>query len=274
MTNTYPTKVSASSTVNLLRAAGSVAPVKTPEQRLGEMIRRARESEAAGFQRKQEAAAKALRIKPPYLSRLESGKGVPSIDLLERIADTFHTELGPMLKILAEIERAKLDPRIREVVSLPAVDINVKPKEAREEARFPVYGLASCGAAVEAIKNDRTPSGEERFTSPWPEALEAAKSKKAFVVEAAGESMLEAIRPGDELLVDPKAKLSDGDVALVQWEGVATIKRWRVVGGTILLTPDNPDRKKFPEQQIRFALFDKGNGTAWRVVLARSTRRL
>lgn len=198
---------------------------------------------------------------------------MPSIDLLERIAEVFNTELPPLLKLLAEIEREKMDPRIRDVLS-PANGAAPSTKTARAEGRFPVYGLASCGIAVEAIRNDKLPTDEDRLTAPWPEAVDAAKSKRAFVVEADGESMLPLIRPGDELLVDPKATLSDGDVALVQWEGSATIKRWRVVGPMILLTPENPDRKRFPEKQIVKGLFDKGNGTAFRVVLARTSRKL
>lgn len=258
--------------------AATVSPV-TPQElevlelvsRLSKKIADAREEKFPG---KQEPAAKALGIKGPYLSRLENAKGIPSPDLVERMRDVFDIDPAPLLRILAEIELAKVDARLRGALDARPQASIAEATGGRAEGLLPVYGLASCGAAVEAIRNDKSPTGEERVTAPWPEAVGVSKSKRAFVVLAEGDSMAPTIADGDELLVDPRAKLSDGDIALVQWEGDATVKRYREVGGTILLTPDNPDRKKFQERKIAKGLFSKGNGVAWRVVLKRNTTRL
>lgn len=249
--------------------AVSVSSEMAGEERLAGLIRKAREKKYPG---KQEAAARALGIQPPYLSRLETGKGVPSIDLIERMVEELDADRGALMGALAAIEREKVDARLRPfLVPDPTDSATVKSNaNARKEGRFPLVGLAACGDLMEAIKrDDPLPHGEVRTTDPWPEALKRVKSKRAFAVIAEGKSMLPTIGPGDELLVDPSARKESGCIVLVRLDDKVTIKRWYLTDGIISLRPDNPDRKAFPERSMSEEDFAERNGEAWRCILVR-----
>ena len=252
----------------------SVDPKKQAWKQFGALIRNARVD--AGHT--QESLAELIKIDQTTLSRIEKGGAKAGEDTIQSLASALELDEEELRFILAPAVAETLPESYRKFIRIERVPEkpNTAPMRSgkREEGRFPVYGLAACGALAEAIANDRMPHGEKRTTEPWKEAVETAKSKHAFVVEAEGESMLPTIAPGDELLVDPRAKLTNNCIALVQIDGAATVKRWKLISGVIVLTPDNPDRKRFPEKAYSQDEFAAAGGIAWRVVLARSTRRL
>ena len=227
---------------------------------------------------KQDYVAGKVGVKQGSISRVEAGKAPPSDELLAELAELYELDMEELRFLLAPAMADRIPEEYRHFVRIernPEAP-NTAPMRSgkREEGRFPVYGMAACGSMAEALKNDRLPHGEKRTTDPWLEAVRVAKSKNAFAVEAEGESMLPTIQPGDELLVDPRAKLENGCIALVQLGGSATIKRWKLVSGVVILTPDNPDRKRFPERAISTQEFQAEGGIAWRCVLARTSRPL
>lgn len=227
-------------------------------RRLGARLQAARD--ALGL--KQEFVAGKVGVKQASISRIEAGKVAPGEDLLEALADLYKL---PVEELRFELAPAMIE-RIPEPYR-PFIQVSRAAESGKAGTSFPIYGLASCGALVEAIRDERLPTGDVRLSESWPAGAKAARSRQAFIVIAEGDSMEPTIAAGDELLVDPKTKPNNNDIALVQFRGETTVKRWQVVEGTILLTPDNPDRKRFPEQRIKKSAFE--TGTAWRVVRAR-----
>lgn len=218
---------------------------------------------------KQETLASDLGINAGYVSKLENGKlpTPPAEKLVIALADYFELNADELLIILLPALK-KIPERLRDRLQV----LTKTPPAPSTEGRFPVFGLASCGPAVEAVLRDKTPTGEERMTEPWPRALEelsAKSAKRAFVVIAEGDSMEPTIQAGDELLVDPKVKPANGQIALVYWEGSVRVKRWSVDGGSIIVL--SSDNTKYAPKSITKAMFDKGHGIALRVVLIRRT---
>lgn len=207
-----------------------------------------------------------------YISKLEKGAAtIPSEAVLEGLSKMLALDIDELRSILAP---AAIGDRFEKFVSMD--------RPSPSEGRFPKVGLAAAGAFIEAIVDNRAPHGGLRATAPWKEALDELDSNShiaaAFVVQAEGDSMLETIRDGDEVLIDPKAELDPNakppQIALVRVNGEVTIKRWQVKGDEIVLTPDNPDRKKFDVMKLSKKKFAAGNGIAWRAVLTRTTRKL
>lgn len=244
-----------------------VDPEKQALKAFGAEIARARKQNT---EHTQLSLAAALGVHSTYINKLERGKagGAPSPELLAELAKALDLSLDRLHLILAPAIADRLPEEYRKFVSVG----QQAPQAAdpQRAARFPVYGLASCGTLVEAVKDDRLPSGELRLSEPWPEAVGAASSRRAFIVIAEGESMLPTIKPGDELLVDPDTRYrpKNGHVVLVQFRGETHVKRWRLVGNVIVLTPDNP--VGFHPKEIVKGQFDRDHGTAWRVVRART----
>ena len=69
-----------------------------------------------------------------------------------------------------------------------------------------------------------------------------------FIVKAEGESMLEAgIHSGDMLVVDKSLEARDGDIVIVEVDGLFMVKRYRQSAGTLRLVAEN---SKYPPVKI------------------------
>lgn len=65
--------------------------------------------------------------------------------------------------------------------------------------------------------------------------------KDGYIVRVSGESMRGAnIRPGDLLFVDRGASPKNGDIVIADVNGMKTVKRLRINGNAVSLTPENP----------------------------------
>lgn len=240
----------------------------------GERIRNAR----IGLGYKQDWIGTKIGVKGSYITKLEKGRQVPSPEVLRDLAKLLKLDEEELAFILAPAAAVRVPERFRQFITIvrhPEMDVAPRARSGtREEGRFPIYGLSSCGAMIEAIKSDRLPHGEQRTTEPWPEAVEAAKSKRAFAVKAEGASMEPTIHDGDEVLIDPRAPRVNGCIVLLQVKGEVTLKRWKEAKGTVILTPDNEDRDEYPELIFSGEEWEAEGGTAWRAILTRSTRKL
>lgn len=206
-----------------------------------------------------------LKVGPDYISKVETGSRhltTLAEKLVEQLCEYYGLDPDrELLDLMPFLNR--IPERLRDRLTLRGES---PESEAPADAGYPVFGLANCGPAIEAAADGRTPTGESRRVS-WPGG---ARSKRAFVVVADGDSMHPTIAEGDELLIDPdpRVKIREGDIVLVQWEGSARVKRWHLSGQTILLVSDNP---KYPAQPIVKGHFEKGHGLRWRVAQLRRT---
>lgn len=258
--------------VNQTRQISTVRGVATPAELLGKAMKIVRESAKLG---QKELAGKAG-VTDSFVSGVEKGNKVPSPETLIEMLKACgleKDEWDDYLSLLADVTFDKAHPMlkrfIRPVGEDPTVP-NTKPvsrSKTLEEGFVPVEGLASCGPLVEAIRDSRWPTGELR-TVEWRGVAELVKSKRAFVVIAEGESMLPTIQPGDELLIDPGAKLENDKLALVLHRGEASVKRWFKVGDAIHLRADNP---KFKGKTITPEQWETGRDVAYRVRKIRRT---
>lgn len=262
MLKTYFDKVSSSSLNRPPPLTGSVRLVK-PLVKLGKIARKARQD--AGY--KLEPGAAQLGVKGPYLSRIETGKQPPGLDVLDAIAKEFDADRDEMLALLRAHRDSEADPRI--VGKSEAASAEPLRSRSREEGHLPVYGMTACGSFIEAIEADREPHGERR-TTLWREAVaKAARSKRAFVVIAEGDSMSPTINDGDELLIEPNLKARDEQIVLVRYEGNVTVKRYFADGDRLSLRPDNQDRKRFPVISLTREQFEDGHGLLMPVTMRR-----
>jgi repressor LexA len=70
-------------------------------------------------------------------------------------------------------------------------------------------------------------------------------SEEIFSLRVKGDSMIgRAILDGDFVLLDPKASPKDGDIVAARIGEEATIKTYRVRGGSIVLEPANPAERE------------------------------
>ncbi|WP_410099046.1 LexA family protein [Sutterella wadsworthensis] len=66
------------------------------------------------------------------------------------------------------------------------------------------------------------------------------KPNSTFIVEASGDSMIDAgISDGDMLIFDRDAQPRGGDIVLALYDGNITVKRLRIVDGRPELHPEN-----------------------------------
>lgn len=189
----------------------------------------------AGFGEKQEAFAEELGVTGSHLSRIESGKKVPSLDVIRRLSEKFGADYS-RLETLHRVIKGYV------AGEGAAFDEN----RGAAEGFFPIIGAVSCGSFDELIS---APRGEMRQP---PEPVK--KSTRAAWIVAGGESMTGElmtpdgsvrIRPGDLLWVEFDRRPKDGQVALVALDGELTVKLWRVhkeKGGdrVLELIPTNP----------------------------------
>lgn len=230
---------------------------------LGRLFRHARID--AGYDEQQlQFAREVLGVTDSHLSRIERGEKIPSLAVMQRLADRAKADYAAMERLHRIIKGyTASDP-----VSAPPRIIR---SHSRKEGYLPVIGKAACGNWIEAITNGREPSGEKRMEFV---GQKAAQKAKAFLVEASGASMTgSGITDGDLLLVEPNAPLVNGKVALVCMKGEVTVKVWREIGDQIVLSPTNPD-PKYKELVVPTEEFAREGGVAYRITGVQAFRQL
>ncbi len=103
-------------------------------------------------------------------------------------------------------------------------------------AELPVLGRVTAG------EGGITEEHIEEYRHVPKTYIPEGQEKACFLVEATGESMIDAgIKSGDELLVCKAVSVNDGDVAVLDIDGEAVVKRVYVENDHLMLVSDNPD---------------------------------
>lgn len=109
---------------------------------------------------------------------------------------------------------------------------------------IPLYGSVAAGAPIEAI------AGHDTIAVP----ADMVGSKKCYALRVQGDSMIDDhIVDGDVVLLEERKQPRNGEtvVALIRREDV-TLKRFRLDGPTVTLTPANPQLQPmdFPAEDV------------------------
>ena len=126
-------------------------------------------------------------------------------------------------------------------------------ERARREKDIPILGKIAAGAPIFAAEQ------REDLIPVRPEWL-AAKGGEVFALRVSGDSMIEAhIADGDLVLVRKQASAMAGDIVAALVDDEATVKRFAVEGGTIVLKPEHPTMKPIvvDPQKVEFRILGK-----------------
>ena len=122
--------------------------------------------------------------------------------------------------------------------------IELVDPEDRGGVEIPLLGTVAAGAPIEAIATPDT------ISVP----LELVGSKDCYALRVQGDSMIDDhIVDGDVVLLESRKQPHSGEtvVALIHREEV-TLKRFRIDGPTVTLTPANPSLEpmRFPAEDV------------------------
>lgn len=99
-------------------------------------------------------------------------------------------------------------------------------------ASLPIVGSISCGNGTLAYQDIE---GYEETPKSW------LNGGKYFYLRAKGDSMINArISEGDLLLIREQEEVENGEIAAVQIDGDAVLKRVYKKGNTLILQSENP----------------------------------
>lgn len=164
----------------------------------------------------QESLAKIIGVERSSVGKYEANNVIPSIDVLNRIADYFNVSVDYLLG--------------RETNDIYA-SIGAMPVK---KIKLPVLGNVACGEPIYA--------NEELDGYVYINEDIGAD----FCLHAQGDSMVNArIFDGDTLFVKKQDMVDDGEIAVVLIEDEATVKRvyYDRENNTITLMPENPAYK-------------------------------
>lgn len=233
-----------------------------PRGDLAKLFRKVREDSKL----KQAEFARALRVTPTFISQMENEIAVPGVNLVRRMGEKFGADTKRIYALMREVELSKLPDELK-----PEEEPKARKAAKVPVGHFPVVGLAACGRWQDEGAVDRHPWGEMRTTDLFSDVK---ASSRAYVVFATGKSMTgSGIHEGDALLVDPRAQLVNGKIALVRVDGKVTIKQWRELEDRYLLTATNAD---FEPQEMVLKKSEYDDRVAWahRVTAHRPAVRL
>ena len=173
----------------------------------------------------QQALADDLGMSKSAISMYENGQRKPNFDVLEAIADYFNVNMGTLL---GDEER----------LPLPARNLLPIP----ETYQVPRVGSIACGTPTLAEQNiegyDNVP----------------VDVRCDFTLVCKGDSMVGAgIEDGDLVYIREQPEVENGEIAAVMvGEEDATLKRFKQVGDTVLLIPENSSYEPlvFSKEQI------------------------
>ena len=108
----------------------------------------------------------------------------------------------------------------------------VSPEDNLNLRMIPVLGQVAAGSPIAAVENieDQIP-----FSKDW-----LSMGKDYFLLRVKGDSMAEAIQPGDLVLVERQARAELGEIVVAMIEDEATVKRFFREKKQVLLRADNP----------------------------------
>ena len=123
------------------------------------------------------------------------------------------------LSALRDAGLIEMDDMKKRAISLP---------ECRRADRIPVVGMVTAGVPILAVENI------EGYI-PWD------GERGCYALRVRGDSMINAgILDGDKVVVRPQQTADNGEIVVALLDDSATVKRFRRVGSTIWLMPENP----------------------------------
>ena len=123
------------------------------------------------------------------------------------------------LSALRDAGLIEMDDMKKRAISLP---------ECRRADRIPVVGVVTAGVPILAVENI------EGYI-PWD------GERGCYALRVRGDSMINAgILDGDKVVVRPQQTADNGEIVVALLDDSATVKRFRKVGSTIWLMPENP----------------------------------
>lgn len=163
-----------------------------------------------------------LDVKAPTFNQWVTGKAVPSVTILQHIAEYF----GVRLEAIVDEQTEKSGPDPADVI------------------RIPVLGRVAAGVPIEMV--DEIIDWEERRPDQLPKG-------KYFGLVIRGDSMEPRIHDKDVIIVRQQDDVESGDFAVVAIDGEdATCKRVMKYADGIMLMPLNPnyDPMQFTNEEI------------------------
>ncbi len=123
------------------------------------------------------------------------------------------------LSALRDAGLIEMDDMKKRAISLP---------ECRRADRIPVVGVVPAGVPILAVENI------EGYI-PWD------GERGCYALRVRGDSMINAgILDGDKVVVRPQQTADNGEIVVALLDDSATVKRFRKVGATVWLMPENP----------------------------------
>lgn len=174
----------------------------------------------------QKQVAMILGVKPPQLSKWESGSGKPSRENCVKLAKLYNVSTDYLLGLSDDSDRA---PEIQKPDQVPPKP--VRPGQ-KEYISIPVLGSIPAGIPFEAIED----------IIDWEDLAveDTAPGKKYFGLKIKGDSMEPEYRSGDTIIVQQQVDCNSGDDCVVMVNGYdATFKRVRLQENGLTLQPLN-----------------------------------
>lgn len=123
------------------------------------------------------------------------------------------------LSALRDAGLIEMDDMKKRAISLP---------ECRRADRIPVVGVVTAGVPILAVENI------EGYI-PWD------GERGCYALRVRGDSMINAgILDGDKVVIRPQQTADNGEIVVALLDDSATVKRFRKVGATVWLMPENP----------------------------------
>ena len=123
------------------------------------------------------------------------------------------------LSALRDAGLIEMDDMKKRAISLP---------ECRRADRIPVVGVVTAGVPILAVENI------EGYI-PWD------GERGCYALRVRGDSIINAgILDGDKVVVRPQQTADNGEIVVALLDDSATVKRFRKVGATVWLMPENP----------------------------------
>jgi repressor LexA len=156
---------------------------------------------------------------PPSIREISAQFGIQSTQGVQR-----------HLEALEKKGYVKKDPR-----AARSLQITHDPAETpiQDHVRqIPVLGEVAAGKPISAIENNE---GLLPFASDW-----LSMGKDYFLLRVRGNSMAEAIQPGDMVLVERQSQPETGELVVAMIDDEVTVKRFYPSPDRIILRSDNP----------------------------------
>jgi repressor LexA len=166
-----------------------------------------------------------------YISRAMEERGFPPS--LREISSHFGIQSTQgVLRHLDALEKKGYLKRDAKTARSLQLTSRMSPEDSYGFAMIPVLGQVAAGVPIAAIEN-----AEEHvpISKDW-----MSMGKDYFLLKVKGDSMAEAIQPGDLVLVEKQTRPERGQIVVAMWDEEATVKRFYREESKVILRSDNP----------------------------------